>query len=47
MNGKFADLTAENLAGEHLGCTIGTKKPHPVVEAKRQLLAERILCRGA
>ncbi|WP_295579148.1 GNAT family N-acetyltransferase [uncultured Oscillibacter sp.] len=39
---EFVELTPENLAGEHLGCIIRSKKPHPGVEAKRQWLAERL-----
>ena len=42
MNGSFINLTAENLADEHLCCIIRSKKPHPGVEAKRQWLAERL-----
>lgn len=38
----FINLTAENLAHEHLCCLIRSRKPHPGVEAKRQWLAERI-----
>lgn len=39
---KFINLTAENLADEHLCCMIRSKKPHPGVEAKRQRLSERL-----
>lgn len=42
MNDDFINLTAENLANEHLCCIIRTKKPHPGVEAKRQWLSERL-----
>lgn len=42
MNDSFINLTAENLADEHLCCIIRSKKPHPGVEAKRQWLAERL-----
>jgi len=42
MNTDFINLTAENLADEHLCCIIRSKKPHPGVEAKRQWLAERL-----
>ncbi len=38
----FINLTAENLAGEHLCCIIRSKKPHPGVEAKRRWLADRL-----
>ncbi len=38
----FVNLTAENLADEHLCCIIRSKKPHPGVEAKRQWLSERL-----
>lgn len=38
----FIDLTAENLAEEHLCCIIRSKKIHPGVEAKRQWLSERL-----
>lgn len=42
MKEEFINLTAENLAGEHLCCIIRSKKPHEGVEAKRQWLSERI-----
>ena len=42
MDAEFINLTAENLAGEHLCCIIRSKKPHPGVEAKRQWLSERL-----
>ena len=42
MNLEFVNLTAENLAGEHLCCIIRSKKLHPGVEAKRQWLADRL-----
>ena len=42
MNAEFIDLTAENLAGEHLCCIIRSKKLHPGVEAKRQWLCGRL-----
>lgn len=38
----FINLTAENLAHEHLCCIIRSKKPHPGVEAKREWLSERL-----
>lgn len=42
MDAEFLDLTAENIADEHLCCIIRTKKPHPGVEAKREWLAARL-----
>nr|MDD6336184.1 N-acetyltransferase [bacterium] len=42
MNQDFINLTAENLASEHLCCIIRSKKPHPGVEAKRKWLSERL-----
>lgn len=42
MEPEFVNLTAENLAREHLCCIIRSKNPHPGVEAKRQWLAERL-----
>ena len=42
MDAEFINLTAENLAGEHLCCIIRSKKSHPGVEAKRQWLSERL-----
>lgn len=42
MREEFINLTAENLAEEHLCCIIRSKKPHEGVEAKRQWLSERI-----
>ena len=42
MDAEFINLTAENLAGEHLCCIIRSKKLHPGVEAKRQWLSERL-----
>ena len=42
MDAEFINLTAENLAGEHLCCIIRSKKIHPGVEAKRQWLAGRL-----
>ena len=42
MCAAFVNLTAENLADEHLCCIIRSKKPHPGVEAKRQWLSERL-----
>lgn len=38
----FVNLTAENLADEHLCCIIRSKKLHPGVEAKRQWLSDRL-----
>ena len=42
MEPGFIDLTAENIADQHLCCIIRTRKKHPGVEAKRQWLAERL-----
>ena len=42
MDGTFCNLTADNLAQEHLCCIIRSRKPHPGVEAKRQWLADRL-----
>lgn len=42
MDINFVNLTAENLADEHLSCIIRSKKPHPGVEAKRQWLFDRL-----
>ena len=42
MEHNYINLTAENLAEEHLCCIIRTKKPHPGVEKKRQWLADRL-----
>ena len=42
MNAEFINLTAENLAGEHLCCIIRSKKLHPGVETKRQWLSGRL-----
>lgn len=42
MNADFINVTADNLAEEHLCCIIRSKKPHPGVEAKRGWLAERL-----
>ena len=42
MDTEFINLTTENLANEHLGCIIRSKKSHPGVEAKRQWLSERL-----
>ena len=44
MDAEFIDLTAENIADEHLCCIIRMKKPHTGVEAKREWLAARIYC---
>lgn len=38
----FINITAENIADEHLCCIIRSKKLHPGIEAKRQWLAERL-----
>lgn len=42
MCADFINLTAENLANEHLCCIIRSKKAHPGIEAKRQWLSERL-----
>ena len=42
MDTDFINLTAENLASEHLCCIIRSKRPHPGVEAKRQWLSDRL-----
>lgn len=42
MDAEFINLTAENLADEHLCCIIRSRKPHPGVEAKRQWLSDRL-----
>lgn len=42
MEGKFVNLTPENLATEQLCCIVRLKKAHPGVEAKRAWLAERL-----
>ena len=44
MDAEFVNLTADNLAGEHLCCIIRSKgtKLHPGVEAKRRWLSERL-----
>ena len=42
MDTKFLNLTAKNLANEHLCCIIRSKKPHPGIDAKKQWLSERL-----
>lgn len=42
LNKDFINLTAENLATEHLCCIIRSRQPHPGVEEKRQWLSERL-----
>ena len=42
MNTDFINLTAENLAYEHLCCIIRSKKSHPGIEAKQQWLSDRL-----
>ena len=42
MCNDFVNLTADNIAREHLCCIIRSKKPHPGVEAKRQWLVQRL-----
>lgn len=38
----FVNITAENLANEHVSCIIRSKKSHPGIETKRQWLSERL-----
>jgi hypothetical protein len=42
MKTDFINLTTENIAYEHLCCTIRSKKPHKGIDAKRQWLYERL-----
>lgn len=42
MDADFINLTAENLADEHIGCIIRSRKPHPGIEAKKRWLADRL-----
>ncbi len=42
MNTGFINLTAENLADEHVCCIIRSKKPHPGIDAKRRWLSDRL-----
>ena len=42
MENEFINLTAANIANEHLCCIIRSKKPHDGIEAKRAWLRERI-----
>ena len=42
MNTDFINLTAGNLANEHLCCIIRSKKFHPGIDAKRQWLSDRL-----
>lgn len=42
MDREFINLTAENIADEHLCCIIRTKKPHKGVEIKRVWLQQRL-----
>ena len=42
MKDEFVNLTAENLADEHLCCIIRSKKSHPGIDGKKQWLAERL-----
>lgn len=42
MNRDFVNVTAENLADEHLCCIIRSKKLHPGIEAKKQWLSDRL-----
>lgn len=42
MNDDFINVTAENLADEHLCCIIRSRKPHEGIEAKRRWLSDRV-----
>lgn len=42
MAAEFVNLTAENLADEHICCIIRSKKTHPGIETKKQWLAGRL-----
>lgn len=42
LNTDFVNLTAENMAKEHLCCIIRSRKPHEGIEAKRQWLSDRV-----
>ncbi|MCD2491675.1 GNAT family N-acetyltransferase [Lacrimispora sp. NSJ-141] len=42
MESDFINITAENLADEHLCCIIRSKKPHQGIEAKKKWLSERL-----
>ncbi len=42
MNTDFINLTAENLANEHVCCIIRSRKAHPGIEAKRKWLSDRL-----
>lgn len=42
MDTDYINVTAENLADEHLCCIIRSKKSCPGVDAKRQWLSERL-----
>lgn len=42
MNTDFINLTADNLAHEHVCCIIRSKKPHSGIEAKRKWLSDRL-----
>jgi len=42
LHTDFINLTAENLADEHICCSIRSKKPRPGVEAKREWLSGRL-----
>ena len=42
LNSDFVNLTAENVADEHLCCIIRSKKFHPGIAAKRQWLSDRL-----
>lgn len=42
VDNQFINLTAGNLADEHICCVIRSKKRHPGIEAKKQWLLERL-----
>lgn len=42
MDTDFINITAENLANEHLCCIIRSRKLHQGIEAKRQWLSDRL-----
>lgn len=42
MIDDFINITAENLADEHLCCIIRSRKPHQGIEAKRRWLSDRM-----
>lgn len=42
LHADFINLTAENLADEHLCCLTRSRKPHPGIDAKREWLKDRL-----